>query len=80
MHLPIGISEPLVLGIGEKDLSKCIPFETLKHDFHPRKDNMEKGKQCAIGEHIKYARGMEVGENSYERGRPQSMLIKKSRQ
>lgn len=60
-HVPIGISELLVLGIGEKDLSKCIPFETLKHDFHPRNDNMEKDEQCPIGEHIKCAWGMDVG-------------------
>lgn len=60
-HIPIGISEPLVLGIVEKDPSKCIPFETLKHDFHPRNDNTEKDEQCPIGEDIKCAWGMEVG-------------------
>lgn len=77
-HLFTEISEPLVLGIGEKDLSKCIPFETLKHDFHPKNDNTERNKQRPIGEHMKCARGMEVGKK-YMRGEDLRVCLLKNK-
>lgn len=41
-HVPMEISEPLVLGVGEIDLSKHIPSETVKHTLYPNMMTLRK--------------------------------------